>query len=84
MLVVVTAVTTATASFYLTARQYDEKLAHLHTLEQEAGKFKEIADIIDRNFIAEYDADRALDSAISGYITEPEDIRPRPGIKLAA
>lgn len=68
MLVLMTAVTTYVITYYTAAEFYNAKFGDLHAMELRYQKFKEVSQVVDKNFIAEYDFDAAMDGAMAGFV----------------
>lgn len=68
MLVMLAVVATFNIVFFVAAEYYNKRLEGLQVLEQEYKKFKEVAEVVSKSFIGEYDAAKAMDGAMAGYI----------------
>lgn len=68
MLVLLAAVTTFNIVFFVAAEYYNKRLEGIQELESEYKKFKEVAEVVDKSFVGEYDHDKAMESAMAGYI----------------
>jgi len=68
MLIVMTVAVTYVFCFYQARDYYNARFGDLHALELKYSKLKEISDVVDKNFIAEYDYADAMDGAMAGFI----------------
>lgn len=68
MLMLLASVTTFAISFVLMRDYFNAKSGNLEGIEQKYEKLKDVNDIIDKYFIAEYDFDNAMHSALRGFV----------------
>ncbi len=68
MLMLLAAVVTFVVTFTLTAEHFGQKLDELETLKLRYGKLEKVSEIVEKNFIAEYDEHEAVERMLAGYI----------------
>ncbi len=68
MLMLLVAVTCVIITNFAAAERYDSELSYLQKMENKYTQLKEITDIIEKNFVGEYDEEEAIDMMLAGYV----------------
>lgn len=68
MLVLLTVVTTFNITFFISGEYYNSRLGNLDEIESRYSKLKELSEIVNTYFVGDYDDQKAMESALAGYI----------------
>ncbi|MBR5390090.1 MAG: S41 family peptidase [Clostridia bacterium] len=68
MLMLLAAVVTFVITFTMTAEHFGQRLDELEQMKVRYGKLEKISEIVEKNFIAEYDEQEAVETMLAGYI----------------
>lgn len=73
MLMFLAVITTLNITLYIASDYYSTKLGDIQADEKTYEKFAEVSAIVDKYFVGDYEKDKLLDGAISGYVTSLGD-----------
>lgn len=68
MLMLLAAVVTFVITFTMTAEHFGQRLDELEQMKVRYGKLEKISEIVEKNFIVEYDEQEAVETMLAGYI----------------